>query len=73
MLILRLCLGQNIGASKAVFVDCVTSSTLDRDRGGLFLTRLGVEELGLGPPNWFGGVGLESPPEKEKPIYFVNF
>ena len=39
----------------------------------MFLTRLGVEELGLGPPNWFGGVGLESPPEKEKHIYFVNF
>ena len=33
------------------------------------LTRLVVEELGLGPPNWFGGVGLLSPPEKEKPIY----
>ena len=38
----------------------------------LGLTRLGVEELGLGPPlgppNWFGGVGLLSPPEKEKPF-----
>ena len=34
------------------------------------LTRLVVEELGLGPPNWFGGVGLLSPPEKEKPIYY---